>query len=801
MRKLLLSTIAIIIYCGQLHAQSPLNFTFKSNLPYPGKSLANIWGYVDSLGNEYAIVGTTAGVSIVNVTNPTSPVEVFTVPGLSSSWREIKTSGKYAYVTTEATVSGLQIINLSNLPASITSKYYTGDGAINGLLTKAHALHIDAGYCYLYGSNLFSGAAVILNLSDPWNPVYTGNTSNGGLSSNYIHDGCVSNDTLWGAHVYGGFFSVFNLANKSAPVLMQTQSTPNTFTHNTWLSDNHRVLFTTDEVTNSYLAAFDVADINNISLLDKIQSTPGNGSIVHNTYIKNDYAVASYYTEGVIIVDAARPDNLIKVGHYDTSPAYSGNGYHGCWGVYPYLPSGNIIASDIENGLYVLTPNYVRGCYFEGTVIDTLTGVPIPGATVQVLSSSMNEVTNASGQFRTGTVNAGTYTVTVTKAGYVTKTITGVVLTNGVLTNLNIQLALPAINVSGKIQDVANIGIPNANIVFENNNGFTFNGTADSSGVYQVNEVYPGTYAVTIGKWKYKTICQSVVVNASTGSLDYILVKGYYDDFTFDFGWVKAGNAKKGKWVRAIPVGTTYINPNDANPDADANTDCSKWAYVTGNGGGAYNNDDVDSGFTNLISPVLDLKTGYADPVIRFKRWFFVQPNSNDTLIIKLQKGTASYILEQVTKTSVGNSSWLQRNYRVLDYVTPGKSMKVSFYVKDKRPEHAVEAGVDEFYVVENLPARDDVNLTSIIQSENDFVKSVYPNPFNDQLIVTLNNDELNILVVELTDVIGRIVLSKTITKGDDEFQLSLNKELQSGVYFLKVKSDEHVAMVKLVKK
>ncbi len=28
--------------------------------------------------------------------------------------------------------------------------------------------------------------------------------------------------------------------------------------------------------------------------------------------------------------------------------------YHGCWGVYPFLPSGYIIASDISEGLFVL---------------------------------------------------------------------------------------------------------------------------------------------------------------------------------------------------------------------------------------------------------------------------------------------------------------------------------------------------------------------------------------------------------------------------------------------------------------
>jgi hypothetical protein len=31
--------------------------------------------------------------------------------------------------------------------------------------------------------------------------------------------------------------------------------------------------------------------------------------------------------------------------------------YEGCWGVYPFLPSGNIIASDRANGIFVLQPD------------------------------------------------------------------------------------------------------------------------------------------------------------------------------------------------------------------------------------------------------------------------------------------------------------------------------------------------------------------------------------------------------------------------------------------------------------
>lgn len=417
-----------------------LNMQFRSQLTYPGLSLANIWGYVDGLGNEYALVGTSTGVSIVNVNNPTNPVQVFTVAGTTSQWREIKTWGQYAYVTTEGGTNGLQIINLSNLPASVSSSYWTGSGAIAGLLQRIHSLHIDNGYAYLNGSNLFNGAALIVSLANPASPVYVSNTT---LSftgnTRYVHDCYVRNDTMFGANIYAGMFTIINVSNKSVPVLINTQTTPNNFTHNCWLSDDGRKLFTTDETSNSFLAAYDISNPGNIIYLDKVQSNPGSLSIVHNTYVKNDYAVSSWYKDGVIITDASRPDNLIITANYDTYSQGAGNGFNGCWGVYPYLPSGNIIASDINNGLFVLTPTYVRACYLEGNITNSCSGVALSTVNVQI-SGSNSDISLVNGNYKTGTPTAGSYTVTFTKAGFFTKTINNVSLSNGNLTTLNIAL-------------------------------------------------------------------------------------------------------------------------------------------------------------------------------------------------------------------------------------------------------------------------------------------------------------------------------------------------------------------------
>lgn len=445
-------------------AQTNFNIQFRSQLGYGSTvDLSNIWGYVDSLGNEYALVGTQTGLSIVDVTNPNAPVQRYFVPGTNSFWREVQTWGKYAYVTTEGCCNGLQIVNLSNLPGPVSSKYWTGSGSVAGQVTRIHTVHIRDGYAYLNGTQIFGGAALIVSLADPWNPLYIANTAMSlGGTNRYVHDCFVKNDTLYGAHIYGGFFSVINITNKTNPVLIATQNTPSNFTHNTWMSDDgSRVLFTTDEVSNSFLASYNVSNPSNITPLDKLQGVPGSGSIIHNTYIRNSYAINSYYKDGITIVDVSRPDNMITVGRYDTYTQGSGNGFNGAWGVYPYLPSGNILVSDIDNGLFVLTPTYVRACYLEGTVTDACSGLPLNNVNVVITGGSHHpELSGISGNYKTGTANAGTYTVTFSKTGYTSKVYQNVSLQNGSVTGLNVQLSpLNAIAISGaNITDVSCFG-------------------------------------------------------------------------------------------------------------------------------------------------------------------------------------------------------------------------------------------------------------------------------------------------------------------------------------------------------
>ena len=199
MKKHLL-TIAALFFTSLLFSQD-YNLTFRSHLAFTGEASSNICGYAAN-GHEYALVGTQGGMHIVDVTNPDLPVDLQLIPGNNSQWREVKVWKHFAYVTTEANNGGLQIVDMSTLPTTAPFVTYTGDGAIAGKVSRIHALHIDttAGFVHLFGCRMSDGEAIgdlVLDLkSNPMAPVYVGK-----WTTDYIHDGYVDNDTLYGGHI------------------------------------------------------------------------------------------------------------------------------------------------------------------------------------------------------------------------------------------------------------------------------------------------------------------------------------------------------------------------------------------------------------------------------------------------------------------------------------------------------------------------------------------------------------------------------------------------------------------------
>jgi len=338
------------------------NMTLQYNWNESIYDYNDVWGYADFFGNEYAIIGSKKKVHFIEVTNPTNPTLVAEFElGSNTSWRDFKTFGHYAYAVSEGfSNEGLVIFDLCDIASGNISKIYQQ----NEVFGKAHNIFIDAKNKKLYvvGADTQTDGIIVYDLGDnPANPILLAKTS---LPGGYVHDVFVQDNLTFCSHGYNGMYlyDFTNPTNFSIKASIETGG----YNHSSWALNKDNLLIYAQEVpTGLPLGILDYTNYldNDLTVIktfkqpllgpDHLNNTP------HNAYMVGDYAVVSYYEDGVVIFDLSNPLQPDTIAYFDTYPDNTSyNGYEGCWGVYPYLPSGNILASDISNGLFILKPNF-----------------------------------------------------------------------------------------------------------------------------------------------------------------------------------------------------------------------------------------------------------------------------------------------------------------------------------------------------------------------------------------------------------------------------------------------------------
>ena len=770
----ILLAITAMFTCFDAQAQNPLNVTQIGHLAY-SQTLSEVRGALHN-GREYALVGVNNGFSIVDINDPTSPVEVFFEQGQNSIWRDPFYHNGHAYCVTEGG-GGLLIVDMSPLPGStsLPSTLYTGT---NIQWSSAHNMFIDtdSDKAYIFGSDAVDGV-IILDISSPMSPVEIGT-----WNDHYIHDGFVRGDTLWAGCLGEGAF-VIDVSTPSSPVVLANWDTPSEFAHNIWPSDDNAYSYTTDEVNSGFVAAYDMSNLQNVVETDKVRHPLSEGVIPHNTHFLNDYLVTSHYRDGLTIHDVSDPANMVLTGYFDSSPM-SGGGFNGAWGAWPYLPSGNILVADIEGGLFILGATYTRGALLEGTVTEFGTGSPINDVQIEVVSTNLVESTNLFGNYATGTATAGTYTVTFEKGGYLPETVTGVNLVNGQTVTLDVELVPDVPFVLSGIVTEEGTGDPiEGAIVQIVNEFFDINLLTDENGRYADSTFFSGDYEVAVGAWGYVGECVQIAASLANPAPNFDLAVGYYDDFALDFDWDISGNATTGVWVRDYPIGTEF-NGTPANPSEDADGDCGGQAFVTGNVEGAVNIEDVDDGMTVLTSPPMDL-SNYTHAFLQFEYWFFNQGGSsmpNDELVVKINNGSSIATIVSLPTT---NDVWTTYSVAIQDHISLTDNMTVRFEIQDAPPGHLVEGGIDVFRIL---------NATAIEERSENSVH-VYPNPAQDFVNVNVS-EAVNSGQVRILDVAGKLVLEMNqLKQGVNRIPLPD----VAGVYLCEVVVDQQRSVSRLL--
>ena len=754
-----------------------LNMTLQDSLDY-NVGVNDVCGWVAEDGTEYALVGLNTGVSIVDITSDTLK-EVAFVPGVNNLWRDINTFGHYAYVTSEASI-GLLIINLEYLPDSV--QYHSWFGVCsqpggNQTFSNAHSLAIDEyGIAFLNGSNLNSGGCVLVDVhTDPWNP-----TCLGYAPAVYSHD-CIARDSiLYSAEIWAGTASIYDYHDVQNITTLGSVETPHEFTHNIALSADGQYMFTTDEVGGSYTTGYDISDPGNIKETDRFRqaSVEGENAVVHNAFMWEDWLVLAYYTSGTLIVDASRPYNLVEVGNFDSFLGGNG-GYNGVWGAYPWMPSGKILASDRSNGLFVFIPNYVRAAFLEGTVIDSITGDPIFGATVTILSDEIVLPLNSNldGTFKTGKAVPGIYPVQVEKQGYYTKTIDFDFINGNILTPVFELVQIPTSAVSGKVVYPNGEGVPYAKVGLSGQHGI-YETTADADGNFLMPAVYRGQYAVDAGIWGYTTQTDISLDDA----LDVTLTvqQGYNDDFDIDLGWTISGDATEGQWTRGIPTSQKLYNNWQCGSAEDSQFDIGEHLYSTGlSGSDDVIDNEVSGGTTILASPEMDLDSIYL-PHVSFDFWLCEFPPNQYLGFAAYWTNDQDTTLIWEFKNDTITGSW-QRFDDYIDIIGPRENIKILFSATDTTSgtsDYILKVHVDNFRLTEGaLGTHDPIDPSKRFK--------IYPNPVNGPMIYLEPGNEIagNELSLKIYDALGKNISSLDISKNEAEG--GINHYLDNGFYFI----------------
>jgi len=329
-------------------------------------SYSDIWGFRDDDGKEYAILGTiNDGFSFINITDPVNPVQVAFVSSGSGA-KDVKiytdptTGNKYAYLVTAVIGGQLQIADLSGLPGSISVTTFSPSNDFG----DAHNVYIDVLSKRLYLAKLgvdkitcvITGGMMMLDISNPVNPIERDLYQNKAVHDLYVKNNllfagvsdCAINSTL------EGVVEIFDISSGTSMNFLTSHTYTLGRAHSMWTTEDGNFMVTTVEEEDASAKFWNIQDIFNIPSTLEDEFRKGS-AIVHNAFIKGNFCYISHYSAGLVVLDISDINNVIEVGYFDTYPTNDNALGVGAWGVFPYLPSCNIIVSDMQTGLYVLT--------------------------------------------------------------------------------------------------------------------------------------------------------------------------------------------------------------------------------------------------------------------------------------------------------------------------------------------------------------------------------------------------------------------------------------------------------------
>ncbi len=634
-----------------------LNVDLLSHIPLSGfasnpSTASDCWGYVSPSGREYALVCLRNALAVVEITDPVNPVIIGEISHNSTLWADAKVYLDHVYVVNDGGGGGMDVVDLSDVDNGTVTlvQRLTTDG-----LAVSHNIAIDtvSGFLYTCGSNLNGGRLVAYDLSDPANPVVVGQVSS--TEGVNVHDaqivtyttGPYAGKQIAFCAVTGTGLDIYDVTDKSNMFRLSRSVYPNlSICHQCWLSADRQYLYVNDEGDGvNETVIFDVSDLANPMVVNTY--TAGVTSIDHNLYVSDGFIYEADYTAGVRIFCADDAVNPAQVGWFDTHPENDNASFNGAWSCYPYLPSGTLIVSDENRGLFVLDPSAalvagsVAFTYPNGQP-DTLN--PSGGTTVRIETAGICSGITAAG---TGMLHYDDGTGLV---------------------------SVPMNTVSADVYDAVFGAVECGRDI----SWYVSAETVGGSTFFNPSGAPSSTYTAT----------------AMTG-----LTLTFSDDFEADLGWTTLNTgAADGDWERGVPIDDPDW-PYDPTSDADGSGQC----WLSDNTPGE---SDIDGGgFVILTSPPLDFST----PNLMLSYDYFTRltiASPGDGIKVQITSDVdAPAWFDLTTHNTDGGLEWRHQSFTPDQLAATGVTLtantSVRFIGNDQNPPSIVEVGIDAFQLHE----------------------------------------------------------------------------------------------------
>lgn len=603
------------------------------------------WGYVSPSGREYAIIGLSDGTGFVEITNPGNAQVIGVIGGPQSTWRDVKVYDQYAYAVSEGG-SGIQVIDLTQIDngtVTLANTITTGGNAA----THNVAINVDSGYLYRTGGG--SNGLRIYNLSNPVSPQFVAS-----WSARYVHDAQIVTYTSGPyagkeiAFCCGGLnggwemtgLTILDVTNKANIIeLAHLQYSTGNYSHQGWLSPDKQYFYLGDELDEDTLGyttrtrVIDVSDLSNPTELNWF--TNGSNAIDHNLYTRDNLIFAANYASGLRIFDATNPIAPVEIAYFDTYPNNDNASFNGLWSNFPYFPSGIVIGSDRERGLFVLevglpllTFEYPEG---RPDIVD-----PSGSTTLTVRVLEGDELPDETSVRLHVDVGEGFETVPMSPIG------------GGLY-----QAAFLPANCGDTIEYYVSAQ------------------TMDGDVVVDPRDAPADFYEAFVASGE---------------------VEIFADDFEQDHGWTVSGDAADGQWDRGVPIG----GGDRGDPPSDA--DGSGRAYLTDNEDGNSDVDDGTTILTSPVLDATG-GDAYISYWRWYSNNSGSNPNEDIFEVeISNNNGSTWTNLETVGPSGPeAGGGWYYKTFRIADYVTPTDQVRVRFLASDLGQGSVVEAGIDGF--------------------------------------------------------------------------------------------------------